>query len=101
VQRAEDILDTLQDISESVDGDDPLLCGPSRASFYAVLQAYARAGRPNHIMRILDKWLAWRHAQRTLVTPNAETYALVLQAWVRHNDTNHDDAAGGGEPARV
>jgi len=32
VQCAEDVLDTLQDISKSFDGDDPLLCGPT-ASF--------------------------------------------------------------------
>jgi len=32
----------------------------------------------------------------TELTPNAESYALVLQAWARNHDNDPDQAAGGG-----
>jgi hypothetical protein len=83
-ERAEEILDYLQDIYEKGDFDDPLLCGPGLESFNAVIHAYARAGRqdaPEQAKRVLQKLYDWNRSKRTFAVPNKETYAAVLRAW--------------------
>lgn len=77
-ERADEILDYFQRISEEGDSYDPLLCGPGLRSFNAVIGAYARSGRddaPQQAVRVLGKLYDWNREGRTCVTPNKETYA--------------------------
>jgi hypothetical protein len=80
-ERAEEILDYLQNIYEEGDSYDPLLCGPGLRSFNAVIGAYARSGRddaPQQAIRVLSKLCDLRAEGRTNVSPNKETYARKL-----------------------
>lgn len=77
-ERAEEILDYFQRISEEGDSYDPLLCGPGIRSFHAVIGAYARSGRedaPQQAIRVLGKLYDLNREGRTSVAPNVETYA--------------------------
>jgi hypothetical protein len=85
-ERAEEILDYLQEIYDNGDSEDPMLCGPGLESFNAVIHAYARSGRqdaPEQALRVLEKLYDWNIDRRTFATPNKETYAAVLRAWAR------------------
>ena len=85
-ERAEEILDYLQDIYEKGDSDDPLLCGPGLECFNAIIYGYARTGRqdaPEQAMRVLRKLYDLNRAKRTLAVPSKNTYAGVLRACAR------------------
>lgn len=85
-ERAEEILDYMQQIYEAGDSDDPLFCGPEISAFNAVILAFARSGRwdaPQQAIRVLTKLYDWNRSGRTDVAPTKETYAAVLRAFAR------------------
>ena len=90
-ERAEEILDYMQLVSEEYDSDDPLLCGPSVENFNDVMIAYANMGRPDgpkQTLRVLRKLYEWRSAGRIDVLPNKASYAAVLRAYAKQGTPN-------------
>lgn len=85
-ERAEEILDYMQEVYEENTSWDPLFCGPEVTAFNSVILSYARSGRPDaqsQALRVLKKLYDLHKEGRTMVSPNKETYAAVLKAFAR------------------
>lgn len=84
VERAEEILDYMQKLSDEENEDSLFARRPAVAAFNAVISSYAESGRPDaaqQSMRVLQKLYDWNQSGRTDVFPNKETYAAVLLAF--------------------
>lgn len=86
-ERAEEILDHMQDIYEDNENDESFRFKPEVAAFNSVLLAYARSNRsdaPQQAIRVLAKIYDWYTSGRTDVLPNTETYSAVLGAFAKN-----------------
>jgi pentatricopeptide repeat protein len=86
-ERAEEILDYMQNIYADNEHDESFRFKPQVAAFNSVLLAYARANRadaPQQAIRVLAKIYDWYTSGRTDVLPNKETYAAVLGAFAKN-----------------